>query len=149
MNKKASPEKLSLLRQVPEFKSCTDRELSELARLVDEVDVPEGHVLIREGEIGREAFVIIDGWAAVTIHGEPVAALGPGQFVGEMALLDHSPRSATVVAKTPMHVLAVSPKVFGTLVSTPTVGRGLARSLASRLREADVALVEGIRSDES
>jgi CRP-like cAMP-binding protein len=142
MNRRTSNEKVTLLRQVPELSSCSDRELGELARLVDQVEVDEGHVLIKEGAIGQEAFVIVDGWAAVTIHGEPVAALGPGQFVGEMALLDHSPRSATVVAKTAMTVLVVGRQDFASLAMTPGVGRGLARTLAERLRTADLALVE-------
>ena len=130
---------MALLRRVPLLEPCTDRELTEVSRHVDEKEVPAGFVLTRQGATGRQAFVIVEGWAAVTIDGEPVAALGPGEVVGEVAMLDHGTRTATVVAKSDMQVLVVGPEAFPEFAAQPTVARGISRSLAERLRQADQA----------
>ena len=98
------------------------------------------HVLTRENTTGRETFIVIDGWAAVSRGGEALAAIGPGEFIGEMSLLDQEPRTATVIAKTPMRLLALGPGAFTTFVSEPEVGRGLATQLAKRLREVEARL---------
>ena len=131
--------KLTLLRRVPALRGCTDAQLREIESLVDEIAVPSGHQLTAEAATAHEAFVIVEGWAAVMIGGEPVAALGPGEFVGEMALLDEGCRTATVVAKTPMVLLVVSTKAFGIFIDHPAIARGLSRTLAERLRRADAA----------
>lgn len=131
---------MSMLRAVPAFRGCTDRELAELDGTVDEVEVPEGAVLMHQGRPGRECFVIVDGWAAVLLHDEPVTALGPGELVGEMALVDRQPRSATVVAKTPMRLLVVGAQAFDRFSRQPSVSKELARALTKRLRSADAAI---------
>src|SRR5688572_19421878 len=119
--RRTSTTKLSLLRRVPALRGCTGGQLSKIESLVDEIALPAGHELTNQGTTAHEAFVIAEGWAAVMIGGEPVAALGPGEFVGEMAMLDNGRRTATVVAKTPMVVLVVSQKVFGTFVDHPAI----------------------------
>jgi CRP-like cAMP-binding protein len=143
IRRKSPSQKMELLRSLPAFGARSDRELEDLARLVDEVDVAEGTTLISQGEIGQEAFVIVEGWAAVTVHGEPVAALGPGEFVGEVAMLDHGRRTASVIAKTPMRLLAIGPAAFATFVDRPRVGVAMAKELANRLRLMDETLING------
>jgi CRP-like cAMP-binding protein len=142
LEKKRPPaEKLMILQRTAAFKGCGERELNDIARLVDDATVLEGAQLTREGGTGREAFVIVDGWAAVIIDGEPVAALGPGEVVGEMAMLDLQPRSATVIAKTNMRLLVIGPEAFATFAGQPTIARRIATTMAERLRRADAPLV--------
>lgn len=148
MRKKLAGPQVALLRSVPAFRTCSDRELEEVARLVDEASIPEGQTIITEGSMARQAFVILEGWAAVTVHGEPIAALGPGQFVGELAMLDHGPRTATVVAKTPMRLLVIGPAAFGAFSREPSIGARLAEGLAGRLRDADAKLVPSAQERE-
>jgi CRP/FNR family cyclic AMP-dependent transcriptional regulator len=107
--KRASKAKLDLLRKLPALAGCSDKELAEVARQVDDWSVTAGTTLTKEGEIGREAFLIVDGRADVVIRGEKVAELGPGEFIGEMSMVDHQPRTATVVAQTPMMLLPSAP----------------------------------------
>jgi CRP-like cAMP-binding protein len=122
------------------FSGCDSKEISQIASLTTEVDVPEGKVLAREGEPGREFYVILDGKAAVSIDGRDVATLGPGDFFGEMALLDQGPRVATVVASTPMDVAVLDPREFATLIEEhPAVARKVLKVMAQRLREAERA----------
>lgn len=126
--------KIEMLRRVPALAAYSDAQLASMAALVDELLLESGHVLTREGQSGREAFLIVDGEATVTIAGELVAVVGPGQFVGEIALLDHQPCTATVTAITPMRVLVMDPRSFSTLLSDASMATRMARALASRLR---------------
>lgn len=120
------------------FRGCNPTELAEVARNTTEVSLPSGQELCRQGEVGREAFVIAEGEAEVTINGQTVAILGPGDVVGEMALLERQPRAATVRALTPMNVLVLSAREFNHVVSdVPTATRRLAEILAGRLRQAN------------
>jgi CRP-like cAMP-binding protein len=147
-NNRSSRAKLALLRKIPAFAGCSERELAETARHVDEWSVGVGATLTKEGAIGHEAFIIVEGRADVVIHGETVAELGPGDFVGEMAMLDHRPRSATVVAKTPMALLLIGPEAFDDFTSQRVVARLLNRALSDRLRQADakVGLKDAVTS---
>lgn len=131
--------KVALLRSVPALAGQPDKELAQLAPLVDETRVAVGTVLMREDTPGGEAFLIIEGRASVVIAGKAVAEVGPGELVGEMALLDHNPRSATVTATTPMRLLVMTPGSFASIVRQPTAGWRLAASLAARLRRAEGA----------
>jgi CRP-like cAMP-binding protein len=144
---RSSRSKLDLLRRVPAFAGCNEKELAEAARHVDEWSVATGTALTREGTVGHEAFVIIEGEADVMINGEAVAELGPGQFVGEMAMLDRRPRTATVVAQTDMRLLLIGPAAFDEFASLRAVARELTKELAERLRQADarVGADEGAR----
>lgn len=130
--------KIQMLREVG-LRDETDRELAELAPLVEEVEFGPGEVLMEEGRTAWEAFIVVEGSATVSINGHEVATLGPGEMVGEMALLDHSPRSATVTAATPMRLLAMDPRSFASLLRRPTIGWRVAAELAQRLRRAEGA----------
>lgn len=132
--------KTDILKNVGLFSACTNKELGEIAKLVDEVEVDEGTVLTKEGSSGREFFAIADGTAEVTLREEKLAELGPGQFFGEMALLDQGPRSATVTAATDMKLYALDARRFSTLLDRhPAVARKILRGLAQRLRDVEEA----------
>jgi len=129
---------LDRLAHIPLFGSCSQRELTKIARATDELSVPEGKVLTEEGERGREAFVIVSGTAGVTIGGTPVAELGPGDHFGELALLDGGPRTATVVATSELVVLVISQQAFTSLIDeVPGLSRKILASLAGLVRELD------------
>jgi CRP-like cAMP-binding protein len=132
--------KVKLLANVPLFSSCNKRELARIASLVDEVEAPKGKVLVRQGDPGRECFVIADGRAKASIRGKRSAMLGPGSFFGEMSLLDNGPRTATVTAESDMRLLVLNSRSFSALIEeTPSVARKIFRSLAERLRVAERA----------
>lgn len=129
---------LTNLGSVPLFAACSKKELQAVARASDEIDLPAGRVLCEQGSAGREAFVIIDGTAVVRRNDKKVASLGPGVCVGELALLDHGPRTATVVADTDMKVLVIGAREFaGILEAVPTIAHKLLRTLATRVRDLD------------
>lgn len=136
MKSKTDP-KIERLRSVPGLAGTSDKELARLIPYVDEAELPAGFVLMEEGKPGREAFVIVEGEAEVAVHGAVVAHVGPGEVIGEMALLDHSPRSATVVASTPLRVLVLDPVGFRSILRAPSVATGLATGLAKRLRDVE------------
>lgn len=119
--------------------TMSDAELTDLAALVDECAVPEGTVLLRQGAIGRSSYVIVEGWASVSVSGTPIAAVGPGDHIGEMAMLDDQPRSATVTAQSPMRLLEIGPAAMSTFLSQPEVLRAIAVGLAGRVRVADAS----------
>ncbi|MGD0311771.1 MAG: cyclic nucleotide-binding domain-containing protein [Acidimicrobiales bacterium] len=120
------------------FSNCTNAELKKIRGSLDEVTVPAGKVLVEEGRIGLEFFLIVDGQAAVTRNGKKVAALGPGGHFGELALLDRRPRSASVESETEMDLLVLSQRDFNNLLeSVPTIARKMLAALANRLRQAD------------
>ena len=130
--------KVELLSDVPLFKSCSKRDLRRIASLVDEIDVPEGRVFIRQGEPGWECFVIADGKAKATMRGSRSASLGSGDVVGEMSLLDQGPRSATVTATSDMHLLVLTSRNFSSLINqVPLVARRIMVALAGRVRAAE------------
>jgi CRP/FNR family cyclic AMP-dependent transcriptional regulator len=132
--------KLERLSQVQLFSACSKRDLSRIAALVEEIEVPAGRVLMRQGDPGREAFVIADGRAKATIRGKRSRLLGPGECFGEMALLHIAPRSATVTADSDMRLLVLGSRQFSELIeSVPVVGRRVLAVLAERLREAERA----------
>src|SRR6476661_4931247 len=83
-----SDAKVERLRQIPLFKSCNGHALSEIAQLADEVDVADGYTLIREGTFGEQFILIIDGHVRIDRGGRTVRAMGPGEFLGEIALID-------------------------------------------------------------
>ena len=125
---------MAAIGKVPLFARCSKRELTEIASLADEVDIPEGKELIREGERGREFFVLVDGNAEVRRHGERVKSLGPGDFFGEIALITSVPRTATVTAASPVRALVVSDQAFRSLLDrVPPLQLKVLETLAERL----------------
>jgi CRP/FNR family transcriptional regulator, cyclic AMP receptor protein len=130
--------KVGLLGDVSLFSACSNRELARIASLADEVDVPEGRVLTRQGDPGREFFVIVEGRAKVSVRGKRTSTLGPGSAFGEMSLLDQGPRTATVTALTDMQLLVLDSRSFYSLISeVPSVAAKIFRAMAKRLREAE------------
>jgi CRP/FNR family transcriptional regulator, cyclic AMP receptor protein len=133
--------KLDHLAAIDLFQSCRPRQLRALARLTTEIEATRGAVLCREGETGREWFVVRDGHASVSIAGEEVATIGPGGFFGELALLDGEPRVATVTAATDMRLFVMSrPEFDQLLVRMPLVSRRILRAVGARLRAANARL---------
>lgn len=132
---RASADKVELLRGISLFSGCTPTELARLAQLFDESRRAAGTTLVREGKPGSEFFVIIDGRAEATLRGEHLATFGPGDFFGEMSLLEVAPRAATVVAETDLSLLVLEPRGFASLLAAaPTVGMKMMRSMSQRLR---------------
>ena len=127
------------LSSVSLFSACSKKELQAVARASDQVDLVAGRSLCEQGSIGREAFIIIEGSAEVKRNGRKVATLGPGDTFGELALLDHGPRTATVTATTPLKVLVIGAREFaGIIDEVPPIAHKLLKSLAGRIRELDV-----------
>jgi CRP-like cAMP-binding protein len=126
------------LKSIWLFSSCTGAELRKIRGSLDATTVPAGKVLVEEGSLGREFFIIVEGTATVSRNGKEVATLGPGDHFGEMALLDRRPRSATVTSDTGMDLLVMSQRQFsGLLEAVPTIARKMLSALATRLREVD------------
>ncbi|MCB1027306.1 MAG: cyclic nucleotide-binding domain-containing protein [Microthrixaceae bacterium] len=129
---------LERLGTLPMFAECTTKELRDVARIVDELNVEAGRVLMSQGDAGQEAFVIEEGTAEVVRDGELVATVGPGQYVGELALIDAGPRSATVTATSPMRLLVIGTREFSTLLDeVPGLARRVLVSTTRRLRAAN------------
>ncbi len=126
------------LKSIWLFSSCTASEIRKIRGSLDEVVVPEGKVLVEEGRIGLEFFLIVTGAATVSRNGKKVATLGPGGYFGELSLLDRKPRSATVTSDTEMDVLVLSQRQFNSVLqSSPPIARKLLAAMANRVREAD------------
>lgn len=125
------------LRDIPLFAGCTTQELRGIAGLTTEVRLRAGTILCRQGEPGREAFIILEGEATVDADGTELARLGPGAVCGEIALLDGGTRTATATAVTPIRALAISVPEFAELMYLPKVSRTVLAMLAARLRQAD------------
>lgn len=129
---------LDHLAAVPLFSACTRKDLQKIARASNEVEVEAGRVLTDQGDAGREAFVIVEGQAAVKRNQRTIATLGPGEAIGELSLLDHGPRTATVEAATPMTLLVLSTREFtGVVDQVPGLAHKIMAALASRIRELD------------
>jgi CRP-like cAMP-binding protein len=130
--------RIEFLQNVWLFERCSRAELTNLASVATQVDVPAGKVLAQEGDTGREFFIILDGEAEATRSGRQVAMLGAGSFFGEMSLLDRLPRSATVTTCGPCELLVLTQQAFTAIVNTmPAVDRKIMAVLASRLRDLE------------
>ena len=121
------------LKDVPFFSSLSKRELTTVAQQMEEIDITEGKQLVREGDFGHEFFLIVDGTAEVVRGGARIAERGPGEFFGEMALLEEERRTATVTAKSPMHVLVMTRQNFRALNGTaPEIHATVAEAIEAR-----------------
>jgi CRP-like cAMP-binding protein len=127
------------LATVAFFEGFTPEQLRRVATLCEEVDAEEGAELMEQGRPGQEAYVIVEGRAGVYIGGKKKAELGPGEVVGEMALIDHRPRIADVRALTPMKLLAFDAERFRRLLDEmPQANLRVMEKLVERLRELDL-----------
>lgn len=126
--------KTDLIGRVPLFAHCSKRELAEVARIADEIDLREGKELTKEGAPGREFFVLVEGTADVVKNGRKVNTLGAGDFFGEIALVHQSPRTATVKATSPVRALVVTERSFRRLLEEmPEIQRKVLAALAERV----------------
>ena len=128
--------KLVLLKSIPLFGRLGSRELERLGQLFDEVDVPAGQVLMRQGQNGAEMFVVASGRLSVERNGALLADRGPGDVIGEIALLSEVPRTATVTATEPCRLFVLGHREFHTLMDEQPGIRlqildGLARRIAA------------------
>jgi CRP-like cAMP-binding protein len=124
-----------MLAVVPLLSSCTTEQLHALVSQGTTLQVKEGRVLTEQGGLQEEFFLVLEGEARCLVDGVEVARFGPGDFFGEMTLLDHGPRTATVIAATPMEVLVLGRHEFRTVVeNAPELAWQLLTNLAARLR---------------
>ena len=129
---------LDHLASVSLFSACSKKELQAVARRSDEVTIPAGRTLCEQGAVGREAYVIMSGTAEVRRNKKKVATIGAGTCVGELALLDHQPRTASVIASTDLTVLVIGVREFAALLDdVPPITHKLMKSMASKIRELD------------
>jgi len=138
MARRRATDYLDQLARVPLFTGLSKRDLQRVAKVSEEVSVEPGRVIVDQGRTGHEFFMILDGKASVRKNSRKTADLGPGQYFGELALLDRGPRSATVVAETPMTLLVLGQREFsGVLDEVPSMAHKMLATMAGRLREAD------------
>jgi CRP-like cAMP-binding protein len=125
---------VAALKRSPFFEGLSRRQLELVARLSDDLEVPAGTVLCKEGTRGHEFFVIIDGEAEVTRDGKRITTLSSGDFFGEISLLERVVRTATVSAATPLSFFVVSEQAFkSVLEADPAIERKVLRALAKRV----------------
>jgi CRP/FNR family cyclic AMP-dependent transcriptional regulator len=126
--------KVDLLRGVPLFAGCSQKQLGQIAAIADELQQPEGATLIREGTRGREFFVLVEGTVDVRRNGRRLGTMGSGDFFGEIALVSDAPRSATVTAASSVRLLLITARSFQRLLKdTPTIQAKILAALAERL----------------
>lgn len=127
-------EKVELIKRAPLFSHASKRELQEVAQLADEIDLREGKEMTRQGQRGREFFVLLEGSADVVKDGRRINTLGPGDFFGEIALVSDTPRTATVTATSPVRALVVTDRSFRRLLEDlPQMQTKVLTALAERL----------------
>jgi CRP-like cAMP-binding protein len=126
--------KMELIKRVPLFSHCSKKELGMVAQIADEIDLPEGKTLMKEGDRGREFFVLVEGNAEVVKGRRKVNTLEKGDFFGEIALVSQRPRTATVTTASPVRVLVVTEQSFRSLLDrAPDVQRKVLLALADRV----------------
>ena len=131
------------LANVPLFSSLSKKDLQRVAKASTEVPFEAGKTLVDQGRTGHEFFLILEGAAVVKRNTRRIAELGPGQYFGELAILDRGPRSASVVASTDMRCLVLGQREFlGILDSIPGMAHKILTLMAQRLREADTRAIE-------
>jgi CRP-like cAMP-binding protein len=129
-----SDKKVELIRKVPLFSHLSRKQLAQVAKVADEIDLREGKEMTREGAPGREFFVILEGSADVRKGGRKINSLEPGDFFGEIALVTSVPRTATVVATSPVRALVVTDRSFRHLLEeSPDIKTGVMQAMAARL----------------
>ena len=129
---------IARLQQVPLFASLSKKDVARIAKAADEVDFSAGHRLITEGETGSEAYVVLSGTASISREGTTIAALGPGEIIGELALLEDAERAASVTCETDCSMMVLDRRHFIPLLEeTPALAIKFLEELARRLRELD------------
>jgi CRP/FNR family cyclic AMP-dependent transcriptional regulator len=127
--------KIELIKGVPLFSSCSKKELAAIAAQADELVVPEGKTLTKQGDRGREFMVIVDGSAEVRKNGRKVNTLGSGDFLGEIALISGGPRTATVTTTSESDLLVLTDRGFRQLTrQMPSIHASVLKALSERLQ---------------
>ena len=127
-------QKIDLLRKVPLLAGLGKRDLEAVGRLCDEVDLPEGRVVARQGSHAEEFFVILEGTVSIERDGRHLRDLGPGDFFGELAMLARILRTATATCKTPCRLLVLGHREFnGLLAGYPTIQTAVLKATAERI----------------
>ena len=127
-------EKVELIKRAPLFWNCSKRQLQQIAQIADEIDLREGKEMTRQGERGREFFVLLEGDADVNKDGRRINRLGSGDFFGEIALVSDTPRTATVTATSPVRALVITDRSFRRLMEDqPEIQGKVLAALAARL----------------
>ena len=130
--------KVDLIKQVPLFAGCSRVELEAVSRVADELRLPAGKVLMRQGAPGRELIVLVEGEATVERDGVTIAVRRGGDFLGEIALVTGRPRTATVTATTDLQTLVLDRLTFDRLLrDVPTIAPKVLKALAERLPPED------------
>jgi len=131
--------KIEHLKDVPLFSHCNKKQLSAIASIADLIDVPADTVLIREGAVGRDFMVIVDGAVDVRRKGRRINQLGPGDFIGEMALIIGAPRNATVTTTDDSWLLVVTDRQFWDLLEqSPELKTSVIKAMGERLQSLNV-----------
>jgi CRP/FNR family transcriptional regulator, cyclic AMP receptor protein len=126
---------VDLLRQVPLFEGMTDHAMDAVAELVNEVAFADGQPITREGEAGDAFYVVVDGRLRISRAGVDIASQGPGDFLGEISLIDGRPRTATATAVGPVNALAIERLAFMSLIDRyPAVRISILMALTDRIR---------------
>jgi CRP-like cAMP-binding protein len=134
----ATDGKMEALHSVPLFSALSQRDLERVGQLADEVDLPEGHVLMREGESGSQMFIILSGEAKIERGGREVARAGEGSVLGEMAIVAEGPRMASVTLTKPSRLFVIAHREFHSLMETlPSVRECVLNEVARRLRRLE------------
>jgi CRP-like cAMP-binding protein len=132
--------KASALARVPLFAHCGKRELAQIARIADEIDLPAGKTLTREGAPGREFFVLLEGTVDVRQNSRLLRPRGPGDFIGEIALVTGKARTATVTAVTPVRAVVIVDRAFRELLRrSPEIQGKILEAVADRLATSSTA----------
>jgi len=130
--------KLELLKTIPMFATCGTGDLERVAQLVDEVDIPDGRVIMRQGTTGNEMYIVAKGLARAERDGRHLFDFGPGAVFGEMSIIAEGPRTATVTAVEPMRAFVVGHREFHTLMDTyPDFKMRVLEGLAAKVRRLE------------
>ena len=131
-------QKLEMLKRVPLFAGLNHKQLEELEMITDEIDVTSGTVLVREGRVAHEFFIIVSGEVAIDQGGRVINNLTSGDFLGEIALVDGGPRTATATASTPCRLIVLTHAGFHQLLDTsPDIRRSVMEALGQRVRRLE------------
>ena len=129
---------LEHLKSVPMFAGCSKRELQAVLKAGDEIMMTAGTLIVDQGQMGREAFVLLEGSVTVRRNGRKVTTLGPGAVVGELSLLDHGPRTASVVCDTDCSLFVLDQRHFQQVIEQhPQIAMKLLGTLAGHIRTLD------------
>jgi CRP-like cAMP-binding protein len=135
--------RLDRLSSVRLFSECSKKELKILDRLADDIVLSAGEQIVRQGEYGHVSYIVMEGEATASRDGEVIGRVGPGEAIGELAVIEPGPRTATVTADTDMVLLGMnSPEFLTAVEDVPALSRAIMRSLAQRLRAVEENLLD-------